>query len=498
MGGISFGGETTSLAAFENRVARAMAGLARHGVGPGGAVLLLLRNDVAFLEAVAAVGRLGAHPVPVNWHNKPDEVAVILRDSGAAFAVAHEDLARSHLPPDGLTVVAVGPVAGDGPGRLYWDALIAGSEPHLAAPAPAPQRGALIYTSGTTSAPKAIDRAAMTPPQAAAMAASQARTYGFRPGMRALVCGPLYHSMSTSYALTALRTMGEDGVLLIEPRFDERRLLELVERERVTHLLMVPAIFVRLLRLDPAMRAAHDLSSIEAVTHAAAPCPHEVRAAMVAWWGPVLREFYGASETGPVTLITSEEALRKPGSVGLAQEGCTVRVLDESGAPLPAGRPGEIAVRNSFYPDFTYRHRPEARAELDRDGLIATGDVGLLDEEGYLFLLDRKKDMVITGGVNVYPAEIEGILLERPDIRDCAVFGIPDEEFGEAMAAHVEPSEGSAPDEAALRAFLAERLAKYKIPKVVRFTPDLPRDDNGKIAKRHLAAPYWEGTGRRI
>ncbi len=490
MGGISFGGRTTSLPAFEDRVARAMAGLARLGVEPGGAVLLLLRNDAAFLEATVAVGRLGASPVPVNWHNKPDEVAVILRDSGAAFAVAHDDLARSHLPPEGVTVVTVGS------GDLSWEGLIAGSEPH--AGPPVPQRGALIYTSGTTSAPKAIDRGAMAPAGAAAMAASQARTYGFRAGMRALICGPLYHSMSTSYALTALRMMGEDGVLFIEPRFDERRLLDLVERERVTHLLMVPAMFVRLLRLDADARAAHDLSSIEAVTHSAAPCPQEVRAAMIAWWGPVLREFYGASETGPVTLITAEEVLRKPGSVGRAQEGCTVRVLDDAGAPLPPGQPGEIAVRNAAYPDFTYRHRPEERAKLDRDGLIATGDIGALDEEGYLFLLDRKKDMVITGGVNVYPAEIEGILLERADVRDCAVFGIPDEEFGEAMAAHVVPGEEGAPDEAALRAFLAGRLAKYKVPKVIRFADALPRDDNGKIAKRHLAAPYWEGTGRRI
>ncbi|UFN50104.1 AMP-binding protein [Roseomonas sp. OT10] len=500
MGRIVVAGIETTLPDFEEQVARAMAGLARLGVGEGSAVLLLLRNDTAFLVAAQAVSRLGAYPVPANWHNKPDEIAVMLRDSGARCAVAHADLARSHLAGSEVTVVSVRPPGAadaglEGPGWIAWEALLAGSEPREVAPVP--QRGALIYTSGTTSAPKAIDRAAMTPAQAAAMAESQCLTYGFRPGMKALICGPLYHSMTMSYAFTAIRTMGEDGALFVETRFDERRMLELVERERITHLLMVPVMFIRLLRLDPEERAARDVSSIEAVTHSAAPCSREVKEAMVAWWGPVLREFYGASESGPVTLLAGEDYLRKPGSVGRPMAGCTVRVLGENGAPLPAGEAGEIAVRNGSYPEFTYRHRPEERAKLDRDGLIATGDIGCLDEEGFLFLRDCKKDMIITGGVNVYPAEIEGIILERAEVRDCAVFGIPDAEFGESMAAHIELCAGVDPDMEAMRRHLADRLAKYKIPKVIHFTEGLPRDDNGKIAKRHLAAPYWADQGRR-
>lgn len=501
MGRIVIAEVETTLPEFDTKVARAMTGLARLGVREGSAVLLLLRNDIAFLVAAQAVSRLGAYPVPANWHNKPDEIAVMLRDSGAECAVAHADLARSHLAGSGMAVVVVRPPGADGDGLggeqgwIAWEAMIAESEPYTGAPVP--QRGALIYTSGTTSAPKAIDRAAMTPAQAEAMAESQCLTYGFRPGMRALICGPLYHSMTMSYAFTTLRTMGGDGVLFVETRFDERRMLELVARERITHLLMVPVMFIRLLRLDPTERAAYDVSSIEAVTHSAAPCSREVKEAMVAWWGPVLREFYGASESGPVTLLAGEEYLRKPGSVGRPMAGCTVHILGEEGTVLPAGESGEIAVRNGSYPEFTYRHRPEERAKLDRGGLIATGDIGCLDEEGFLFLRDRKKDMIITGGVNVYPAEIEGIILERPEVRDCAVFGIPDTEFGESMAAHIELCAGVDPDLEAMRRHLTDRLAKYKIPKVIRFTEGLPRDDNGKIAKRHLAAPYWTDQGRR-
>lgn len=219
---------------------------------------------------------------------------------------------------------------------------------------------------------------------------------------------------------------------------------------------------------------------------------------MIDWWGPVLREFYGASETGPTTLILSDEYLHKPGSVGRAQNGCEVKILDEHGQELPRGRSGEIAICNHSYPEFTYRHRPEERLKLDRNGLIAPGDIGYIDDDGYLFLQDRKKDMVITGGVNVFPAEIEGVMLGLPAIKDVAVFGIPDSEFGESMAAHVElwESQSLTPDE--IVRYMKGHLPSYKVPKVIRLVGSLPRDDNGKIAKRRIADSYWEGTGRRI
>lgn len=498
LGAIHFPGTTLPSAQFERNVRRAMTGLVALGARAGDSVILLLRNDPAFLEAAHATSRLGASPVPVNWHTTPAEVATIIEDSGARIAVVHDDLAAAHAAvwPAGMALIGVD--AGGAPphpGATRWRDLVAGGTEHPGARVS--PRGALIYTSGTTSAPKAIDREALTGPQSTAMVETQRATYGFRAGMRALICGPLYHAMSMSYANTALTIMGEDGDLFIESKFDAQRMLELVQQHRITHLLMVPVMFVRLLRLDEAVRRRYDVSSIEWVIHAAAPCAPDVKLAMMRWWGPVLNEFYGSSETGPVTLIRGPDYFGKPGSVGRPLPGCRVEVLDDAGRALPPGTPGEIAVRNANYPEFTYRHRPEERAKLDRGGLIASGDVGLMDEDGYLFLLDRKKDMVISGGVNIYPSEIEGVLLGNEAIRDCAVFGIPDAEFGEAMAAHVEVAADHTVAADDLRAWLLARLPSYKVPKVIRFEP-LPRDDNGKIAKRRIADAYWEGAGRRI
>lgn len=497
MGALHFSGITVSKADFERKVRRAMAGLASLGVRAADSVILLMRNDAAFIEAAHAVSRLGACPVPVNWHATTAEVATIVEDSGARIAIAHDDLAIGLAAAWPASMTLVGVDSGDAPHLqgTRWRGLTAGDADYQGASVA--QRGALIYTSGTTSAPKAIDREALTGQQLAAMVETQRAAYGFREGMRALICGPLYHSMSMSYANTALATMGETGHLFVESKFDARHTLELVEEHRITHLLMVPVMFVRLLRLEEEVRRSFDVSSIEWVTHSAAPCAPEIKLAMMRWWGPVLNEFYGASETGPVTLMRAADYFGKPGSVGRPLPGCRVDVLDDAGHKLPPGTPGEIAVRNENYPDFTYRHRPEERAKLDRGGLIATGDVGLIDEDGYLFLLDRKKDMVITGGVNVYPSEVEGILLSNEAIRDCAVFGIPDAEFGEAMAAHVETAEGAMIGAEELRAWLRARMPSYKVPKVIKFEP-LPRDDNGKIAKRRIADIYWEGAGRRI
>jgi len=219
---------------------------------------------------------------------------------------------------------------------------------------------------------------------------------------------------------------------------------------------------------------------------------------MIAWWGPVIHEFYATTETGPVTLVGSEDYQRKPGTVGRACPGCIVKVLDDEGREQPPNHLGEVAVVNTLFPEFTYRNRPEERAELDRNGLIAPGDIGYLDEEGFLFLCDRKKDMIISGGVNIFPSEIEAVLLAMPGIKDCAVFGIPDDEYGEVLAAHIEPLETAGLDENAVREHLRKQLSGLKVPRIYRFERALPRDDNGKINKRRLAEPYRSAVGRPI
>jgi long-chain acyl-CoA synthetase len=310
--------------------------------------------------------------------------------------------------------------------------------------------------------------------------------------------GPLYHSMQYSYMRSVLAALGADGILAVEPRFDAERLLALVEEHRIAQLMMVPVMFVRLLRLPERVRRQYDVSSVEWVIHSAAPCPFEVKKRMIEWWGPVINEFYGSTETGPVTFVGSEEYLRKPGTVGRVIPGCTVKVVDERGREAPPGTPGEILSFNSVYADFTYWKRPEERAKIERGGLIASGDIGYFDADGYLFLCDRKKDMVISGGVNIFPSDIEAALLELPGVKDCAVFGIPDEEYGEVLAAHVELMPGARVGEAAVREHLRTRVSGLHMPKIIRFETELPREDNGKIYKRRISDPYWKAAGRRI
>jgi long-chain acyl-CoA synthetase len=307
--------------------------------------------------------------------------------------------------------------------------------------------------------------------------------------------GPLYHSAPNSFGLLAARDAART---ILMPRFDAEELLAIIERHRVTHMFMVPTMFVRLLKLPEHVRRRYDVSSLEFIIHAAAPCPTDVKLAMIEWWGPVLHEFYGGTESGPVTLSSSADFLAHPGTVGRVVPGAIVRALDENGNETPVGTPGELFMRIPYYPDFTYHNQPDKHREIDRDGLISIGDVGYFDAEGYLYICDRKRDMVISGGVNIYPAEIEAAILSLDGVKDCAVFGIPDVEFGEALMAILEPQDGAAiaPDD--VRAHLKGQLADYKVPRRIEIGKNLPREDSGKIFKRRLREPYWREAGRAI
>jgi len=310
-----------------------------------------------------------------------------------------------------------------------------------------------------------------------------------------VIPAPLYHTAPNVYALAAA-AQGMD--MTIMAGFDAEEFLRLVERHRVTVVQMVPTMFVRLFALPEQVRRRYDLSSLRRVVHAAAPCPPEVKRAMIEWLGPIIYEYYGGTETGPIVFCTSEEWLAHPGTVGRPLHGAVVKVLDDGGRELPAGESGEIYMWLDVWPDFTYEGDEQKRRSVERDGLISCGDIGYLDDDGYLYLNDRSSDMVISGGVNVYPAEIEACLLSLEGVRDCAVFGIPDEEFGESLAARLEldvPAELRAD---AVRAHVRTRLAGYKTPRVVEFSDALPREDSGKIFKRRLREPYWAGRGRAI
>lgn len=480
------------------RACRAATGFKQLGVETGDAIALLLRNDFEFFEASLAASYAGAYAVPINWHSTVDEASYVLRDSGAKILVIHHDLldrlATAVDPGLPVLVVATPPeiAAAYGPSGPARDCTIPGSDRlewnewlSNFAPLEAPSqeaRAAVIYTSGTTGRPKGVRRQ----PDKTGMAARLSTVgFGMAAGLETvLMNGPMYHTAPNSYGRLAFELGAR---VILQARFDPEEMLQLIERYRVTHMHIVPTMFVRLLRLPASVRRAYDLSSLRSVVHGAAPCPPELKRAMIDWWGPVINEYYGATEAGLIAGHSSAEALSKPGTVGRALPGVTVRIIGEDRRDLPAGEIGDIYVETPGSANFSYIGLGEKRDEIALGSFITVGDIGYLDEEGYLFLCDRRNDMIISGGVNIYPAEIEAALQAQPDVADAAVFGIPDAEFGQSVCAYIQPSDIAAGiDVDTLRRRLEDVLSKYKVPRLFVVRNELPREDSGKIFKRKL------------
>jgi len=483
---------------------RVMRGLTALGVGDNDAVAVLMRNDFPVLEIYLAVAALGAYVIPLNWHLKPQEIEYLLADSRPKVLVAHSDLlasVREAVPGDIQLLVVPTPLEAQAhyavsddlpkiPARAQawseWKAQFAPWEPPPKSP-----RGSIFYTSGTTGRPKGVKRHPMDAIQSAAFNTLQRELFGASPNMRAYCACPLCHGTGTSFVRLALR---EADCLIVQSHFDPEHLLASIEREQVTHVVAVPTAFVRLLKLPESVRNRYDVSTLRYVVHTGAPCPPEIKKEMIGWFGPVISEVYGSTEVGPLTLCSSRDSLGRPGTVGRAMAGAIIRILDSCGQECEPGERGEICGRNSAIPEFDYMNLPGARRALDRGGLIATGDIGYLDEDGYLFLSDRRDDMVISGGVNVYPAEVERVLITMPEVVDCAVFGIPDADYGESLAAAVVRAPGATLTEGSIREYLKARLANYKVPRTVLFDDRLPREESGKISKRKLRARYFQLT----
>lgn len=507
-GALISGARVLSYDALAARVAKAARVLADFSVGKGDSVAFFLRNDFPLLEGAHATAMLGAYAVAMNWHFKAAEAAHVLRDSGAKVLIIHADLLPSIADsvPAGVTVLQVAtppeiaaaykiaPAACAVPrGAVEWSAAVDAASPLGEPGCPLPI--SIIYTSGTTGVPKGVRRHPPTPAQFEAARRIFATTYGFDGPVRAIATGPLYHSAPYSYAT---RCIHFGGTLVLQPRFDAEELLQLIEHHRITHFHAVPIMFVRLLKLPESVRRRYDLSSLQFVVHGAAPCPMEVKRAMIEWWGPIIHEYYGATETSLVTHCTSEEWLARLGTAGRPIDGVEVKILGVQGRELPPEESGEIYVRSSRIADFTYHNMDHVRRAIDRNGFVTLGDIGYLDRDGYLFLNDRSRDMVISGGVNIYPAEIEAALHTMAGVQDCAVFGIPDTEYGERIAAVIEPRPGVQLSQDDVLTHLRPLLANYKLPSQIEFRTDLPREDSGKIFKRKLREPFWVQAGRKI
>ncbi len=472
----------------------ALAGqLAAAGVRPGDHLALLLDNEPDFLVAAWAVHRTGVYYTPINWHLHADEVAFIIRDSEARVVLTS---GRHRATVEAAVVGAPVAVWINGQGGPSGFAPV-GQAPLAPAAYEALDGSAMVYSSGTSGKPKGIKR----PPSGLPFGGYHGGDvlmrdfFGGSKDTVFLCPAPLYHTAPLNYCMSVHKF---GGTVVLMPSFDAAAMLNAVEKYGVTSMWIVPTMMGRLLKLPEAVRTGANISTITHAIHSAAPCPVEVKQAMMAWWGPVLYEFYAATEGNGIVIIGPQEWLAHPGSVGKSAD---VRIVREDGSLADVGETGTIYFA-AAWSTFEYHNDPEKTAEArNAQGWTTLGDMGMLDEDSYLFLTDRKSHMIISGGVNIYPQEAENILSCHPAVQDVAVIGVPNPDFGEEVKAVVELIPGQVPSPAlaeALMAYCRDRLAHYKCPRSVDFSDDLPRMPTGKLMKRALRAKYWPDAAKMI
>jgi len=467
------------LEAAANRGAHLLRAL---GCVRGDVIALLMDNESPIFEAAWAAQRTGLYLTSISTKLSPADVGYILRDSGARLLIHSDRLSSlaAEALKDAPSVESLG--------AKSWREAIA---PYPATPLPDESAGTdMLYSSGTTGRPKGVKPPLPEGPLDGTTALETMGTalYGMGEDTIYLSTSPLYHAAPLRWAMTIHRL---GGTVVVMERFDAEEALALIERYRITHATWVPTHFVRLLKLPAEERARHDHSSLRAVIHAAAPCPVPIKQAMIEWWGPIVHEYYSGTECCGITALSSAEWLERPGSVGKAVLG-EVKVLDPAGRELPAGETGDIYFAGG--PSFVYHNDPEKTATaLNDQGWATLGDVGHVDAEGYLFLTDRRSFMIISGGVNIYPQEIENLLITHPKVADVAVIGVPHEEMGECVLAVVRPAEEGATGPGLaeeLAAFARAALGSVKTPRVFEFRDELPREPTGKLMKRTLIEEF--------
>lgn len=460
------------------------------GLQAGDHVAMLMGNRVEFVELTLAALLAGVWITPINWHSTADEVAYIMDDSGARVLFV-DPLFREAAAGAGERPMLVA-------GESLDTAIASASD--TPADLDGPAGGSMLYTSGTTGRPKGVKR-----PRSGTVAESLGRMgTGSALGLDGqgphLVTGPLYHSAPGGFSTIDFMA---GAPLILMHKWTPEETLRLIDERQVRNTHLVPTMFVRLLRLPEETKAAFDGSSLSTVIHGAAPIAPQVKAAMIEWWGPVLVEYWGSTEGGVFTLVGSEEWLARPGTVGKALPIYEIFAVDPDGNRLPPGEVGTLYTKNLLTTEvFEYHNAPEKTegAHLE-PGTFTMGDVGMVDEDGYVFLSDRSANMIISGGVNIYPAEIEAVLHDHPAVSDVAVFGIPDEEWGEQVKAAVELEAGyqASPElEADILAFARQHLAGYKVPRSVDVEDELPRHPTGKLYTRLLRDRYWQDRSASI
>ena len=487
-------GDTLSYGDLERRSAQLAHVLHEAGLRPGDVVALVTENNLRAMEVYWAALRSGLYITAVNYRLKPDEVSYIVNDSGAVALVisAHQagtaTAIADQTPGVKLRLAFGGPIAGYG---SYEDTIAAAS----ATPFEDQPHGAtMLYSSGTTGRPKGV-RPPLPPVQVSelgeAVVGLAQGAFGIGRDSVYLSPGPIYHAAPLRFC-GAVQALG--GTVVMMPRFDAEQALAAIEKYHVTHAQFVPTMFVRMLQLPPEVRAKYDVSSLRVAIHAAAPCPVEVKQKMIEWWGPVLFEYYAGTESNGMTIIDSATWLNKPGTVGKPVLG-PVRICAEDGTELPAGQAGTVYFEAERVP-FTYHNDPDktkASQHPAHPAWTTLGDIGYLDEDGFLFLTDRRAFTIISGGVNIYPQETENVLALHPAVYDVAVIGVPDPEMGESVTAFIAPAPGTVPGpelEQEIIAFVKSKIASFKAPRSVHFVTELPRSEAGKLMKGVLKAQY--------
>jgi len=493
-GDLTFG----QLNARTNQLARALREL---GLQPGDGVALVCSNRPEFAEVVFAVLRSGLRLTPINWHLTHGEMVYIARNCEARAIVADARFAEAaalavrEIPEIKVRLSVGGAIAGY---RSYDDVLDRQPEHDLEDPLLGSD---MLYTSGTTGRPRGVLRGAGTLDREPGVV-DAAQHFGFggsaTPGRDLCLCtGPLYHAAPLAFTLTIPIHRG-CGVVMMDG-WDAERFVELVEGYRITHTHMVPLMFRRLLAMDEEVRVRSDLSSLRFVLHGGAPCPPDLKRQMIDWLGPVVYEYYAATE-GWGCLITAEEWLEKPGSVG-RPSGDQIQIRDDAGALVPADTPGLVYLRSPEKARFQYFKDPQKTRGIFIDDHFTLGDIGYLDADHYLFLCDRSADVINSGGVNIYPAEVDAVLMKHAVVREAATVGVPHPEWGEAVLSVVELEEGAlaSPELAhSLSDYCRQHLAHFKCPRQIEFTDSLPRYETGKIYRRILRDRYWAGHEKKI
>jgi acyl-CoA synthetase (AMP-forming)/AMP-acid ligase II len=486
------GDRQLSWAEFRQARNRLASALAARGVSPGAHAIVYAANSIEALLAAAAARASGAVAIPMNHRLTAEEVRYILDDSGASVVFVGDSFVPMAEQMHGVARTVRHWILLGEERRPWAESLtevLAGGDP---GDPPAIGGGSMVYTAGTTGKPKGALRRVIDP----ASVLDRLRDLDLAdPSHVHLVAGPLYHSAPAGFALYA-HIMG--CTVVVMPRFDPEAALATIARFRCTSTFMAPILLKRIVDLPAAVRARDDVSSMRVIVMAAAPCPMGVKEEVIRYFGPVLYEFYGSTELGINTILRPEDVLRKPGSCGRAVEGVELAVLDDAGQPVSPGEPGELYVKRHPGLFDEYWDKPEATRAMRRGDWYSVGDVAYLDGEGFVYICDRKRDMIISGGVNIYPAEIEDALHRHPGIQDVAVFGVPDEEWGERVHAAVQVRPGQTLTAEEVVAFARQHLAGYKVPRQVSFEVDFPRDGAGKLVKRRLREPYWAGRATRV